>query len=136
MTAAVLPRLNYKVNNTKHKKIFFNTSTYFEIMNISPRGEQFVLRKKSRGINIHDFLRQFKIITDLTRWSLTKDTWLKSAKKHTNKSLMKMSENTKFSQTGQGGILFSYLLTHVNFNILQLLGSFFIFLLKFSSGFL
>lgn len=78
MTAAVLPRLNYKVNNTK--KIFFNTSTYFEIMNISPRGEQFVLRKKSRGINIHDFLRQFKIITDLTRWSLTKDTWLKSAK--------------------------------------------------------
>lgn len=80
MTAAVLPRLNYKVNNTKHKKIFFNTSTYFEIMNISPRGEQFVLRKKSRGINIHDFLRQFKIITDLTRWSLTKDTWLKSAK--------------------------------------------------------
>lgn len=48
-------------------------------------------------------------------------------KKHTNKSLMKMSENTKFSQTGQGGILFSYLLTHVNFNILQLLGSFFIF---------
>lgn len=135
MTAAVLPRLNYKVNNTKHKKIFFNTSTYFEIMNISPRGEQFVLRKKSRGINIHDFLRQFKIITDLTRWSLTKDTWLKSAK-NTNKSLMKMSENTKFSQTGQGGILFSYLLTHVNFNILQLLGSFFIFLLKFSSGFL
>lgn len=80
MTAAVLPQLNYKVNNTKHKKIFFNTSTYFEIMNISPRGEQFVLRKKSRGINIHDFLRQFKIITDLTRWSLTKDTWLKSAK--------------------------------------------------------
>lgn len=49
---------------------------------------------------------------------------------------MKMSENTKFSQTGQVGILFSYLLTHVNFNILQLLGSFFIFLLKFSSGFL